>query len=120
MFRVIVSGSRGFNNYSLLKSVLDNLVSLVDDQIVILSGKSRGADSLGEVYASRNNIRVISYPADWNNLGKSAGFIRNVEMARNADALVAFWDGESRGTAHMISEANRFGLRVKVVNYTSG
>lgn len=76
---------------------------------------ARGADLLGEKYAVERGYHVDRYPADWNGLGKRAGYIRNEQMARNADALVAFWDGQSRGTKHMIDLASRYGLKIRII-----
>ena len=116
MFKVIVAGGRDFSDYDLLKSKLDNL--LVDrDPVEIVSGTARGADKLGEFYAKRTQLAVALFPANWDLYGKSAGYRRNEEMAEYADALVAFWDGKSRGTMHMINLATSAGLQVRVVNY---
>ena len=52
-------------------------------------------------------IKIKYFPADWNTYGKSAGFVRNIEMAENATALIAFWDGKSSGTKHMIETAKK-------------
>lgn len=68
----------------------------------VISGTAKGADKLGERFAKENNLTLHRFPADWNRYGKSAGYKRNVEMADNADALLALWDGKSRGTKHMI------------------
>jgi len=81
---------------------------------VILSGAARGADRLGECWAAEQGIACERYPADWDRYGKSAGYRRNVQMASCADALVALWDGASRGTEHMIEHARQRGLRVYV------
>lgn len=121
MFRVIVAGGRTFGDYELLKRKLDSaLVNRVAEGITIVSGTARGADQLGEKYAKERGYEIASYPADWDQYGKSAGYIRNKEMAQNADALMAFWDGESRGTKHMIDLAHKHGLKVLVVNYGKG
>jgi len=118
MFRVIVAGGRDFNDYNLLKSKLDYaLRNRIDEGITIVSGTARGADSLGERYAKEKGYPIDSKPADWNKYGKSAGYIRNKEMADNADALMAFWDGKSRGTRHMIDTALKQGLKVIVIKY---
>lgn len=89
----------------------------VKDEITVVCGKARGADTLGERYAEERGYAVHYFPADWDRYGKSAGHIRNEEMAKNADALVAFWDGKSRGTKDMIKLARQYGLRVRVKNY---
>lgn len=118
MFKVIVAGGREFNNYALLRTRLDQaLRNRKNDEILIVSGKARGADALGERYAKERGYAVSEHPADWDNYGKSAGYIRNKEMAEEADALMAFWDGKSRGTMHMINLAKEKGLKTLVVRY---
>lgn len=99
--KVIVAGGRDFSNYNLLCKKLDIILSQQKD-IQIVCGEARGADSLGKRYAEEHGYVVLSYPANWEKYGKSAGFIRNKEMAQVADALVAFWDGQSKGTYNMI------------------
>lgn len=117
MFRVIVAGGRDFNNYEMLSSSLDYLFQYINDEIEIVSGMSRGADRLGERYAKEHGHRVIYMPADWDVYGRSAGYKRNCAMADYADALVAFWDGKSLGTKHMIETAKTKGLSVRVKHY---
>ena len=82
-----------------------------------VSGEARGADSLGKRLAYENEWEVLSFPADWDKYGKTAGYKRNDEMARNADALIAFWDGKSRGTKHMIDLAKKYDLQARIVMY---
>lgn len=88
-----------------------------------MSGTARGADKLGELYAERVGVHIYRFPADWDTYGKSAGYRRNAEMAKfasgenNVGVLIAFWDGKSRGTKHMIDLAKRYGLKVHVVNF---
>ena len=117
MFRIIIAGGRSFSDYERLKRVMDHLLSKTKEEIVIVCGKARGADSLGEQYAKEKGYEVRYFQADWKGLGKSAGYKRNEQMAQNADALVAFWDGQSRGTKHMINLADKHGLDVRVVKY---
>lgn len=117
MFRVIIAGGRDFNDYELLTSTMDLLLSNVHDSITVVCGKARGADTLGEQYAMEHGYDVAYFPADWDKHGKAAGFIRNEQMAQNADALVAFWDYKSRGTQNMIQLAKRYGLKVRVKRY---
>ena len=68
-------------------------------------------------YAKEHGYDVHYFPAEWKRYGKAAGYIRNTEMAKNADALVAFWDGASFGTKHMIATAEQLHLDVHVVRY---
>lgn len=118
-FLVIVAGGRDFQDYNLMKEKLDELFLNVRKRrnIVIVSGKARGADSLGERYARENDFKVIEFPADWKQYGNGAGPRRNVEMAKVSHALVAFHDGSSRGTAHMIATATKMNLKVRVIHY---
>ena len=117
MFRVIIAGGRLFDDYTYLKDSMDYLLQNVKDEITVVCGKAREADTLGERYAEERGYAVHYLPVDWDRYGKSAGYIRNEEMAKNADALVAFWDGKSRGTKDMIKLARQYGLRVRVKNY---
>lgn len=109
--KVIIAGSRTFSNYPYLQSVMEELDIPITE---IVSGTAKGADKLGEQYAKDNNIPIKQFPADWDKYGKAAGFLRNKEMANYADALVAFWDGSSRGTKHMISIAEQRNLKTVV------
>jgi len=112
--KVIVAGSRDFNDYNLLKKKLDYYFQN-KKPTEIVSGTARGADKLGEKYASQNNINIKKFPANWDKHGNKAGYLRNKEMAEYADALVAFWDGNSKGTKHMIDLAEKNKLKVKIV-----
>lgn len=85
--------------------------------IVIVSGGCAGADLLGERYAKENGYSIDRYPAEWKEYGKKAGIMRNAVMADNADALIAYWDGISRGTKNMIDEARKRGLAVRIKRY---
>lgn len=112
MFKVIIAGTRTFQDYDLLRRYVDMKLSSVSmrDDIEIVSGCARGADTLGERYAAERGYPVKRFPADWQQYGKSAGYRRNQAMAQYADALIAFWDGQSRGTMHMIALAKEHGL----------
>lgn len=80
----------------------------------VVSGCAPGVDRLGELWAKRRSIPMRYFPAQWGMYGKSAGPRRNSMMAEYADALVAVWDGESKGTQNMIGQARDRGLRVFV------
>lgn len=117
-FRIIIAGSRSFQDYKLLKERMDfYLQDKLDDgyNIIIISGTARGADQLGEKYANEMGYSIERYPANWD-LGKSAGYKRNVEMAKVADACVVFYNGTSPGTKHMINIANSKNLPLRIVN----
>lgn len=117
-YRVIIAGCRDFAAYELLKERCDYyLQNQKPEDIVIVSGHASGADALGERYAQERGFQLETYPADWKAHGRAAGPIRNVQMAAVADALIAFWDGKSRGTKNMIDTATKRGLKVAVVRY---
>lgn len=115
--KIIIAGGRSFKDYELLKRELDEYLGIMPGDHSIISGCARGADSLGEQYAKENNLPLIKMPADWKTHGKSAGYIRNSDMAKIADAVVVFWDGKSKGTKHMIDIAKKLALKVKIVRF---
>ena len=124
MIKVIIAGSRDFNDFDLLDVKVTEILRDRDEQeIEIISGTARGADTLGEQYALKYGYKLVRYPADWNNYGRRAGYLRNANMARYAimdsslGILIAFWDGISRGTKSMIDLATQYGLEVYVVNF---
>lgn len=120
-FRVIIAGGRDFQDYQLLRSTMDVLLrnKLRKEKIVVICGMAKGADMLGARYAKERGYHVRYFPAEWDKLGKRAGIIRNEEMAQNADALVAFWNGSSHGTKNMIETAERYNLAVRVKRYSN-
>lgn len=109
--RVIIAGSRTITDYGIL---LDAVGKSMFEITEVLSGGARGVDTLAIRYAKERDIPYKIYKADWNKYGKSAGPIRNEEMINNADALIAIWDGKSRGTADIIRRAKRRGIKVFV------
>lgn len=121
LFKVIVAGSRSIVDYDFVSEKLDSILKEIEDRSVtsknfcILSGGARGVDRLGEIYAKQKLLKLQIFPANWNKYGNRAGYIRNAEMAEVADVLIAFWDGESKGTKHMIDIAKKKGLEVIVI-----
>ncbi len=115
---VIIAGSRTFKDFNLLCNVCDSLLTNAKT-IEIVSGTAPGADKLGEQYAKQRNYKLKQFPADWEKHGKSAGYKRNKEMAEYSDILIAFWDGESKGTKHMIDLAIEDGLLIEIIDFTS-
>lgn len=118
--KIIIAGSRSFTDFDLLKKKCDYYLSDAianNYNIEIVSGTAKGADKLGESYALEKGYHIAFFPADWKKHGKRAGYLRNQEMADYADALIVFWDGESRGTMHMIDLAKKKGIPVRIVKY---
>jgi predicted Rossmann fold nucleotide-binding protein DprA/Smf involved in DNA uptake len=114
--KIIIAGTRTFNNYQLLKEKCNHLLSN-QTSITIISGTAKGADKLGEQYAKEQGHSLLLFPPLWDTQGKQAGIKRNIAMAQEADALIAFWDGKSKGTKHMIQTAREKGLPVRVIYY---
>ncbi len=114
--KVIVAGSRSIKSYSIVSTAIMSAPFKIDE---IVSGTAYGVDKLGEAYALRHKIKVSQFPADWNKYGKSAGYKRNEQMADYADALIAVWDGVSKGTNHMIEIAKRKNLKIFIYTIKS-
>lgn len=106
--KVAIVGSRDFSDLALVREYISGLHPY--DQVV--SGGARGVDLYAEQCAIFFGLDVVSFPADWEKHGKSAGFIRNKQIVDYADRIVAFWDGKSRGTAHTIDLARKAGKPV--------
>lgn len=112
--RWIIAGGRDFEDYERLRDEAANFFAPGD---ALISGAARGADSLGEKFASECGFEIERHPAEWERLGKRAGFVRNHQMSLIADGLIAFWDGRSKGTKNMIEEAHKARLETHVYYY---
>lgn len=112
--KTIIAGGRDFTDIEFF----DKCIGTYNEPIsAVICGMAKGADTLGLNYAIQHDIPVGEFPADWARYGRGAGPIRNKQMADNADALIAFWDGRSRGTWNMIQLAQKFNLEVTIYNY---
>lgn len=111
--KVIIAGSRNITDCRLVSVAVRQAGFLITE---IISGGARGIDTFGEEYANEMSIPVKRFIPDWAKYGKSAGILRNVEMAEYAEALIAIWDRKSRGTKHMIETATKKGLKIFVLN----
>lgn len=112
--KVAVIGSRTFKNYSLLRETLDNYYPQIS---LIVSGGARGADSLGEKYAKEEGIQTLIFKPEWDKYGKSAGMIRNKYIIDNADLVVAYWDGLSKGTKDSIDYATKLNKKLNIIKF---
>jgi hypothetical protein len=109
--KTIIAGGRTVTKPILLLEAV-NIAGFTITEVVC--GKACGADTLGEEWAKERNIPITYFPADWEKYGKSAGFIRNAQMADHAEALIALWDGSSKGTGNMIELAKKKGLKIYI------
>lgn len=109
--KTIIAGSRDVTDYALVEQAMQSIDWVVHE---VVSGMAKGVDKFGLRWAYERDISVAKFPADWNTHGKAAGPIRNREMAKYGEALVAIWDGKSRGTKNMVKQAKEHGLKVAV------
>lgn len=114
--KVIIAGGRHYHDYARVKKeAMQFLAEQNWQDAIIVSGGASGVDALGERFAREQGFAIEQHPADWQKHGRAAGPIRNRDMAEAADALLAFWDGASRGTKSMIGLAQKNNLAVKVI-----
>jgi len=101
LMKLIIAGSRHLTDID--SAGINTLIEYCEIENVteIVSGAAKGIDSVGEQYAKDYNIKLTTFPAQWDRFGKAAGYIRNKEMAEYADELLLIWDGKSRGSSNM-------------------
>lgn len=109
--KTIIAGSRTIVDYRLVEEAVKESGFGIS---CVICGLAKGVDRLGAEWATNNDIKVECFPANWEKYGRSAGALRNIEMAEAADALIAVWNGKSRGTKHMIYIAKEKGLNVHI------
>ena len=130
MLSLIIAGTRTFNDYRFFRDRCNHLLKnylkfdtgkyRYNPQIEIISGCAKGPDSMAIDYAIYNFIKYKEFKPDWDKYDKRAGVLRNIEMKdyaiRNGKgALLAFFDGKSKGTSHMIEVSKEAGMNVRVV-----
>ncbi len=112
--RVIVAGSQTFNNYEFIKNTLDVLLK-GRGVTQIVCGMAKGVDLCGKRYAEERGLIVGEFPADWGKYGRSAGFIRNKEMANHATLAIVFWNGVSPGAKNMFETMQKMGKETELI-----
>lgn len=118
--KIAIVGSRDYPQPSAVSRYVGRLHMECPDVwgeggLVIVSGGARGVDSWAADEARIRDIPVEEYPAEWVRYGKRAGFLRNEDIVKAANKVVAFWDGESRGTKHTIDLALRHKKHLEVI-----
>ena len=111
---VAVVGGRDFTDYNRLKKILDSVKGKISS---LISGGAKGADQLVEKYAEDNQFNIKVFKADWDSLGKKAGPVRNQQIVDKADVVIAFWNGNSRGTKSTIEITKKSNKLLKIYNY---
>ena len=114
MVKLAIIGSRGFDNEYIMFEALFDYMGKIS---MVISGGAKGADTLGEQWAKHAKIPTKIFYPDWDKHGKGAGFIRNQLIIDECDAVMAFWDGESKGTKHSIDLAEKQDKPVKIIYY---
>lgn len=114
--KVIIAGSRDGVKKEGVMTILEKSPFKITE---VVCGEARGVDQFGKEWGEEKGIKVTSFPADWDRYGKRAGYLRNEEMAKYADVLIAVWDGKSKGTKHMIDLAIEHGLHLLLINVSS-
>ena len=114
--KLIIAGSRTFTDYKKLCEICDNILQDQTNIEIVSGAYYKGADKLGEQYAAEKGFPIKQFPADWKRYKRAAGPKRNQQMANYADALIAFWDGKSRGTKNMIELAKQNNLKVIIID----
>lgn len=113
--KIAIVGSRNFKDTRYAYEKLDKLFAYqIAEDLTVVSGGARGIDKLAEEWAENNVLKTKIYEADWDRDGKSAGFMRNARIVNEADMVIAFWDGKSKGTKHSIDLAIKAGKPVDI------
>ena len=114
--KIVVGGCRGFNDYeSFCISMNKLMLKYPPDDTVIISGHCSGVDMMGERFAAEKSYKIMIFEADWKRYGRAAGPIRNKLMVKNADMVIAFWDGHSRGTKSLIGLTEKMGKPIEII-----
>jgi hypothetical protein len=123
VFKLAVIGSRSYHDYKELDYVINQMfnrkrLDKPEIKLCIVSGGARGADTLAKQYAnSRDDVEYREFKADWMTHGKKAGIIRNYDIVRECDVVLAFWNGKSKGTKHTLQLATQFRKPIRVVRF---
>ena len=105
--RVAVIGSRGLQVNDLGKYLPDEVTE-------IISGGARGVDTSAREYATEHGLKLTEYLPEYNKYGRSAPLKRNITIIENADLVLAFWDGSSKGTKYVIENCKKRNIPLKI------
>jgi ribA/ribD-fused uncharacterized protein len=117
--QLIIAGGRDFTNSDLMRERLQAMeeLGLFPNGVELICGMAKGADNTGFDIFHKAGLTIHAYHPDWDGLGKRAGFVRNAQMGDDADMALIFWDGQSKGTKHMIDYMEKLGKPVYIVRY---
>lgn len=106
--KIAIVGSRSIKTLD----IKEHLPAKID---CIISGGAAGVDTIARNFAIKNNIELIEYLPDYKKHGRGAPHIRNREIVKNCDLLLAFWDGKSKGTVSSLNAAKKLGKKITVI-----
>lgn len=115
---ICIAGSRNIIDRISIYSIIEQgMIRLCKDKnnITFVLGGAKGVDTIAEEYVKSGDYNIIKILPDWNTHGKKAGYLRNAEMIKISDGLIAIWDGVSNGTKHTINLANNKQIPTYVV-----
>lgn len=114
--KLAIAGSRNFNDFAFLELKINELRKqyAIDS---LISGGAKGADLLAEQYAAKYHLAIECVLPDWKMHSHGAGHRRNEIIVQKCDLLIAFWDGKSKGTKHIIEYAQKQNKQVYIFNY---
>ena len=139
--KIMIAGSRGYDNYEELKTIVNGVINVLNIKAylkgikfipVVISGKAKGADTLGEKYANEYGYKIKEYPAKWHDLDAVpckikynkygaynclAGLNRNKDMVKTSDIVFMFHDGESHGTMDDLKLCKEHNKKYVYINY---
>jgi hypothetical protein len=114
---VAIVGGRGFSDLKIFNQGVYDFTKIHGLITKVVSGGAKGADTMAANFAKRFQIELIEFIPDWEKFGKSAGYRRNKDIVEASEAVIAFWDGQSKGTKHSIDIAKSLGKIVHIVYY---
>ena len=106
--RLAIIGSRTIH----IKNLKDHLPDGITE---IISGGAKGVDTSAREYALTHNIKLTEYLPDYRRYGRAAPLKRNMEIIKNADLVLAFWDGKSKGTKFVIEQCTSLGIPIHIM-----
>lgn len=112
--KILITGGRDFNNKLLIENTLNQFINEWD---IVLHGGAMGADTLADDFCKLNNIQTEIYKPQYEIWGKDAPLIRNTEMVKKCDVVIAFWNGKSKGTKYTIDKADRYNKKTYIIYY---
>lgn len=115
-YNIGIVGSRNFNRWDLVVSEMNKLIDTHGQPNTIISGGAKGADSMAETWAKTNGCEMIVHPALWNKYGKRAAYLRNKDIVRDSDMLLAFPSKSGRGTQMTINLSQDKGIPIIIID----